>query len=246
MTRKAAGCRGAAWIAAVLACSVLAPTPAWGGGASLTNEGGVLTYTGTDSPETVFVFKIGSDYHVSVPGPFTSSGCNPTEYSDEVACPAAGITRMVFDLRGGDDEVGVGSTERPTYPVTVAVTGGAGADRMAFNVQAVQARGGPGLDMIFGGPGRDVLSGGRGLDLLNGWGGADVLRGDDGADAIRGGAGPDRIYGGAGTDALIGGSGADILHSQDSYRDKVQCGAGYDTVDRDRRDALDIHCEKRY
>ena len=73
-----------------------------------------------------------------------------------------------------------------------------------------------------------------------------VLRGDDGPDAIRGGAGPDSIYGGAGTDELIGGPGADHLHSQDTYRDKVQCGAGYDSVDRDRRDAVDRHCERRY
>ena len=72
MTRKAAGYRGAASISAVSACSVLAPTPAWGCGASLAVEGGGLTYTGTDSLETVFVYKIGSDYHVSMPEPFTS------------------------------------------------------------------------------------------------------------------------------------------------------------------------------
>jgi len=73
-----------------------------------------------------------------------------------------------------------------------------------------------------------------------------VLRGDNGLDSIRGSAGADSIYGGAGMDELIGRRGADDLHSLDTYRDKVRCGAGYDSVHRDRRDAIDTHCQKRY
>jgi uncharacterized delta-60 repeat protein len=103
---------------------------------------------------------------------------------------------------------------------------------------------------------RDVLTGTAAGDRLDGRGGKDVLRGLDGDDCLDGGAANDRLLGGAGDDRLKGGSGNDSLTggagantysagdgsdriaARNGVPDKVNCGAGRDSVAADRFDVL--------
>jgi Ca2+-binding RTX toxin-like protein len=89
-------------------------------------------------------------------------------------------------------------------------------------------------------------------DWLNGGGGNDLLKGFAGNDTLLGGLGNDRIFGGAGNDHLVGGPGKDVLHgdagndtidARDSQTDTVDCAAGHDTVNADKRDIVSHNCE---
>ena len=82
-----------------------------------------------------------------------------------------------------------------------------------------------GDDDIQGGPGNDVINGGPGNDDLEGQGGSDLLIGGKGHDVLRGGPGRDRI------------------RARDGVRDRINCGAGDDTVRADRADVVASNCE---
>jgi hypothetical protein len=83
---------------------------------------------------------------------------------------------------------------------------------------------------LYGGPGKDYLTGQRSDD---------VLYGGDGDDYLVGGWGEDAIYGGDGNDSLYG--IVDVTHSP---RDKLYCGAGWDTYAADKFDYVDSSCEE--
>jgi Ca2+-binding RTX toxin-like protein len=97
-----------------------------------------------------------------------------------------------------------------------------------------------GNDLICGLAGADVIRGLAGNDTLCGGAGSDRLYGNGGADRLRGNA---RLDGGPGNDLLEGGAGMDRINVKDGKRDRVDCGAGRDTVTVDTKDRL-RHCER--
>jgi hypothetical protein len=96
---------------------------------------------------------------------------------------------------------------------------------------------------------RDEILGGN--EVLRGGQGSDVLRapfdsrashgitGNGGGDFIEAGEGADSLTGGAGGDTIRGLGGDDRLNARDGEVDTVECGSGFDTVDRDVNDDLD-------
>lgn len=81
--------------------------------------------------------------------------------------------------------------------------------------------------------------------------GTQHVRGFAGPDAITGGGQDDALYGGPGNDAIVGGLGADVLHggddndtinARDGVADRIDCGAGTDSVVADAVDVL-ANCE---
>jgi Ca2+-binding RTX toxin-like protein len=93
----------------------------------------------------------------------------------------------------------------------------------------VQAKGGPGHDVIEGGPLADNLSGGSGNDTLVGKEGTDKLYGEDNDDVLDGGADVDHLYGGDGNDTLLGGDGNDVMDGSNDT-DSLDGGNGGDQL----------------
>jgi Ca2+-binding RTX toxin-like protein len=130
---------------------------------------------------------------------------------------------------------------------------------------------GPGNDLVVGTAATEMLCGLAGADVVTGLAGDDVLFGDqcggrraagDGDDRVTGGPGNDRLFGAGGADVLTGGPGRDTLNggpghdrlaagpgvdrvnAKDGNRDRIDCGAGRDTVRADRVDRVK-GCERR-
>lgn len=102
-------------------------------------------------------------------------------------------------------------------------------------------------DKITGTPKRDFLQGGGGDDTITALSGDDrCMDGGDGRDELRGGGGKDLLFGGNGRDVLRGGGGDDRLLSGDpdgAAKDKINCGAGQDIVEKDSKDVVKKNCE---
>jgi Ca2+-binding RTX toxin-like protein len=152
---------------------------------------------------------------------------------------------MIIGGDGNDRMSGAAGNDR--------MSGEAGKDRMRGGVGNDRMRGNAGTDTAFGGAGNDLVDGGAGNDVAYGEAGRDTLTGGRGNDRLSGASGDDRIAGGSGRDVLIGGTGADSLRggpgndtirARDGRADRVDCGAGTDTVVADRSDKL-RGCEKR-
>jgi Ca2+-binding RTX toxin-like protein len=116
-----------------------------------------------------------------------------------------------FDGGAGDDLVcqgGLGGVEVQT---------GEGDDEVRLegglpNLAQLDARGGPGADILVGPPGDNAtLVGEDGDDVLTAGGGGGLLIGGAGADQITGGASNDRIWEGPGSDVIDAGGGHDDL-----------------------------------
>ncbi len=144
----------------------------------------------------------------------TASAC--TDGGDAVSCPYG--PTVVFRMGDGDDSV----TADGSIPLlaTAAVSGEAGADRVAM---------GPGSDQIDGGPGADVMSGGGGFDTVH-YGftprTTPVVAAIDGAplsgnelDGLPGTGDTiatdiESLVGGIAADTLIGGEADDVLYGE--------------------------------
>jgi Ca2+-binding RTX toxin-like protein len=96
-------------------------------------------------------------------------------------CPDAGITAVVVDLTGGDDELTVGSS----VTIPAQADGGAGRDLL---------RGGNGEDVLHGGDNADTMVGGANADQVFGDAGNDLFDLEDGGDVVSGGTGWDAMY----------------------------------------------------
>jgi uncharacterized repeat protein (TIGR01451 family) len=90
--------------------------------------------------------------------------------------------------------------------------------------------------------GPDLLKGTPGDDSLCGLSSADRIYGLAGRDAIYGGPGTDTIHAGPGRDVIFGGGENDTIFAHDGEPDRVDCGAGRDTVIADPTDSL-VDCE---
>jgi Ca2+-binding RTX toxin-like protein len=99
-------------------------------------------------------------------------------------------------------------------------------------------------EVLVGTKGDDWIHGGGGGDAIYGLAGNDVLFGDDDNDQVWGGPGDDVLYGGRGVDVIVGRLGNDRIYAQDQTKDYIQCGGGYDVVRADRRDVIDVTCDK--
>ncbi len=141
-------------------------------------------------------------------------------------------------------------------PAGETINGRGGNDLICAGRGNDKVSGGSGNDKIRGEAGNDKLSGGSGADLLLGSGGADDLRAGAGNDRAAGGDGTDRIDGGSGDDVLddqklggggrdriLGGTGRDRIRTAGGAADVVDCGAGLDSLLRDRSDRQQ-RCER--
>src|SRR3954447_25950349 len=100
-----------------------------------------------------------------------------------------------------------------------------------------------GDDELEGNQGDDDLCGDEGDDHLQGGPGDDDLEGGPGNDDLQGQSGNDLVGGGKGHDVLSGGRGRDRIRARDGVRDRINCGAGVDTVRADRADVVARNCE---
>ena len=100
-----------------------------------------------------------------------------------------------------------------------------------------------GDDELDGDQGDDDLCGDEGDDHLQGGPGNDDLEGGPGNDDLEGQSGNDLVVGGRGHDVLSGGRGRDRIRARDGVRDRINCGAGVDTVRADRADVVAANCE---
>jgi Ca2+-binding RTX toxin-like protein len=140
-----------------------------------------------------------------------------------------------IDLNEGDDVLDISQLSDPG--LTLAITGGSGADSIIGSAYADQIDGGEGADTIAGGGGADQLSGGVGVgdwlsyagdamgvtvDLGTGsasggdatgdtFTGFENVLGGSGDDSLTGDAADNIIQGGSGDDTLVGADGVDIL-----------------------------------
>jgi len=100
-----------------------------------------------------------------------------------------------------------------------------------------------GDDEIEGEQGDDDLCGDEGDDDMHGGAGNDVMNGGRGNDDMDGEGGNDVMIGGKGHDVMRGGHGRDRIRARDGVRDRINCGAGVDTVRADRADSVARNCE---
>jgi Ca2+-binding RTX toxin-like protein len=135
-------------------------------------------------------------------------------------------------------EATIVGTGRPDEPDATnggdVIAAGNGGDTVA---------GGGGGDVVCGGGGADRLgggagSGGSGGDMISGGPGNDTVSGGSGSDMISGGPGNDTVSGGPGGDTVNGGPGSDKINARDGDADRINCGAGTDTVTLDSKDTI--------
>lgn len=141
----------------LLACAllVLAPTAA-SATVTVSRAGGTVLVQSSDAAGDVMTAGTqGTDVVVEALGAVAGAGC--TAGSDEVACPASGVTAVRATLGAGDDE-----WDGSALALRQEVSGASGADALR------------------GGAAGDVLDGGSGADELFGMGGNDRVLARDG------------------------------------------------------------------
>ncbi len=200
-------------------CGVAASTAL---GATVTNAGGVLTYTGGGAANNI-------DFTRTAPGEVTVDR-NESSDPEPIDHPAPGCTAVT----PGDTYVCGGVTR-------VVANGGAGNDYLNATDLAdipFTANGGDGDDDVGGGASADTLNGDAGVDNLSGRAGGDTINGGAGNDVPDGGEDGDTISGGPGEDYFQSGDGNDVQRGEggndrffgDQGNDDVRGGDGYDTV----------------
>jgi RTX calcium-binding nonapeptide repeat (4 copies) len=147
-----------------------------------------------------------------------------------VTCDRVATETMRMQLGDRDDRLEFREAgDDLEQPLDFSARGGTGNDLLASITPTVARdlvlRGEAGNDQLLSGAGADLLEGGAGGDTLNGRGGRD------------------RLNGGTGRDVFFGGTGIDRLLARDSTRDvRLDCGAGADSLSRDRIDPAPISC----
>lgn len=108
----------------------------------------------------------------------------------------------------------------------------------------------------------DTLNGGAGNDTFGVSCGGDTMDGGPGDDQINPGKGSDTVSGGDGNDTIVvkstrssdntsdadtvdGGAGDDTIEAQDTFRDSIDCGDGYDKVTYDTKLDTLTNCEEK-
>ena len=122
--------------------------------------------------------------------------------------------------------------------------GTSGADSLVGGLAGDRLTGLAGDDSLFGDAGDDCLVGGRGDDWLAGGAGRDSLSGGADDDVLIGGPDADVVSVGGGSNRVKAGAGNDRVSARNNRVDRIDCGAGRDTVKADKRDKLK-GCEKK-
>lgn len=190
--------------------------PAAAGALTVDESGGyVHVYDETGQANSVSIYGDATHRYL---GDATGSSFNDTTpltgcswSGSQLSCPIT-ATRLVLDLGGGTDTVGMSATN-------------------VFG--QIEVNGGFGDDVLSGNSAANLLDGSSGADTITGGGGADTLLGGEGNDILTGGDGDDSLTGGAGNDTLNGGNNDDTIHqgSVSSGADAIVGGAGVDAAD---------------
>jgi Ca2+-binding RTX toxin-like protein len=173
---------------------------------------GVLTVTGSDQSDEIFVYLNGSGKKVVVEDYDAMAGASTFYYFN-----ANSVSEVRILAKGGNDGIYCSTLAIPTH-----LEGGAGNDWLY----------GGGADCtIYGGSGNDHVVGGDGDDWLFGEDGDDEVLGLDGDDVLYGSAGDDYLRGDEGEDFMYGGADDDVLNALDGEtNDHLSGGSGSDTA----------------
>lgn len=149
-------------------------------------ENKVLTITGTNSSESLFVLQKNGEIFVAAA---KSTGLIDIKSGSKSlkSLSLANCNKIVVKALGGNDTVRGDSGNFTGY---VSLT---------RNLE------------VYGGDGNDVLWGSGGVDYVYGEAGNDELHGNTSRDYLYGGSGDDTLRGGSGNDYLDGGFGYDVL-----------------------------------
>jgi Ca2+-binding RTX toxin-like protein len=166
-------------------------------GATLAN--GLLTITGSDNDDIIYVTQDSTSITVAVNGANQKFGLSS-------------VSRITVDALAGNDLVRLSSSsgsKKVSRPATVfggngndTLIGGTGADELHGGLGNDSLQGDAGNDSLYGGDGNDTLDGSAGNDALNG-GTKNAFGGPDGADVFRGGSGIDAVDYSRRTDSLV-------------------------------------------
>ena len=173
-----------------------------------TFEGGVLTVTGSDEADNIFIFVQEGLVQVR----------EVVKQLTLLSVPLADVQSIVVNANGGDDWVNI---DDQSISIATTLRGDWGNDTLL---------GGAGPDNMFGATGNDELLGHAGNDLIHGDDGDDLLIGGDGDDVIHGGFGNDYLVGGQGDDWLLGEEGDDQMFGE-AGNDMMFGGPGQNLMD---------------
>lgn len=182
--------------------------------------GGVLTITGSNKSDKIFVDSDGTSLTVTAGKQVTSFDLSGGEGGEAVE-----FTSIYIDGGKGNDWIRVGDG----ITADAEIYGNDGNDRIFSGGGNDTIDAGKGNDRVYGGAGNDVINLGLGNDRAWGGDGDDLITADLGNDRIFGDAGNDEIWAGRGNDQANGGDGDDILHGEDGH-DKLRGGAGNDQL----------------
>jgi hypothetical protein len=170
---------GLAGVAAAVAVTLVTANPAAAesSGARVAND--VLTVAGS-----------GADDQIALRLAAGAPGVLEVDFGDDGSAEHSfdrnTFSRIVVDLRGGDDQFRVDQVNGAFADETLTVDGGGGNDTM---------NGGDGVEVFFGRGGADSVDGNRGNDTAFLAGGDDSFRWDpgDGSDVVEGAGGTDTL-----------------------------------------------------
>jgi hemolysin type calcium-binding protein/WD40 repeat protein len=222
------------------ATSLSSPTevvqPASGGG-------NAVRPTSTTAPSIKGVLARGKTL-TAVNGTWT--GTTPMTFSYQWSrCPLTGTTCTAIALatRGTYVLTAADVNRRIRLQISAANAAGTTPALSAITGKVGAAKPPAGPKTIKGTARADRLKGTAAAEIMRGGGGNDTISAGGGADSVYGDAGNDRLDGGSGRDKVFGGSGNDAIVAADGAVDRIDCGAGKDTIRADRKDVV-RNCEK--
>ena len=192
------------------------------------------TFTGTAPADTTVTILVDGVARGSGPAP----GGTFTITSSTLAIGTRSVT-AVASAPGG-------ATSEPSGALTIQITSPTACETATNTLTGTNAsntlNGGRLADRILGLGGNDILDGKANNDCVVGGTGNDQMRGGVGNDELVGEDGADTLTLGDGVDLASGGAGNDRITSRDTVADRVDCGAGTDTVIADNLDTV-VNCE---
>jgi len=181
-----------------------------------TFEEGVLTITGSNNADHLYVFATDGEVHVR----------EVVQDVTLITVPVTDLQSIVVNAYGGDDWVTI---DDQSINIKTFLRGGTGDDTLQGGRAGDKLYGDSGNDKLVGRGGNDMLDGGYGDDLLVGGDGDDIIHGRFGNDYLLGGAGNDWLLGGEGSDQMFGEAGKDLLVGG-SGQNLMDGGTGDDTI----------------
>jgi hypothetical protein len=185
MNRSVVTRAGLAGAAVVVAVGLVSVNPAGAASPDATVADGVLTVTGSGANDQL-ALRLAAGSPDTLEVDFGDDG------SAEHSFDRTTFSRIVVELRGGDDRFRVDQVNGAFIDEALTADGGGGDDTMD---------GGDGVEVFFGRGGSDAVDGNRGNDAAHLGGSDDSFRWDpgDGSDLVEGNGGTDTLdFNGAG------------------------------------------------